>query len=198
MAKAATTAAGGTEGKTQKDGLTSLSIKRGDNTVQVIFKGEKGAIKMGDEEWKSLSDPAQGDAQQGPGRFIAGMVRGFKTPAAQAESVLEKVQDLQKADDAYSAPLTEEGAKELLTLGRRRNPNAGNDNNAPQVSNAKGSVKIWTKDGQASKIQYTVQGTVSRNGQDREVNRTTTVEITEVGNTKVEVPAEAKEKAQIP
>ena len=34
------------------------------------------------------------------------------------------------------------------------------------------------------------------NGNDREVNRTTTIEIKDVGNTKVEVAAEAKAKIE--
>jgi hypothetical protein len=40
-----------------------------------------------------------------------------------------------------------------------------------------------------------VQGTVTFGDQEREVNRTTTVDFTDVGSTKVEVPAEAKAKA---
>jgi hypothetical protein len=34
------------------------------------------------------------------------------------------------------------------------------------------------------------------NGEDRDVNRTTTTEIKDVGTTKVEVPADAKPKLQ--
>jgi hypothetical protein len=50
------------------------------------------------------------------------------------------------------------------------------------------------KDGQLAKYEYHVQGNMSFNGQDREINRTTTVEIKDVGSTKVEIPAEAKAK----
>jgi hypothetical protein len=41
-----------------------------------------------------------------------------------------------------------------------------------------------------------VQGSVSWNGNDREVDRTTTVEIKDVGTTKIEVPEDAKKKLQ--
>jgi hypothetical protein len=34
------------------------------------------------------------------------------------------------------------------------------------------------------------------NGEDRDVNRTTTVDITDVGTTKVEIPADAKSKLE--
>jgi len=84
--------------------------------------------------------------------------------------------------------LTEEGAKSLLTFGP---PRGGN---APEISGAKGSVKFWVKDGALSKIQFNVQGKLSFNGNDRDVDRTTTVEIKDVGSTKVDVPEDAKKK----
>ena len=55
-------------------------------------------------------------------------------------------------------------------------------------------MKFWVKDGVLSKYEYTVKGTVSFNGNDREVDRTTTIEIKDVGSTKVTVPEEAKKK----
>ena len=60
------------------------------------------------------------------------------------------------------------------------------------ASNAKGSVKFWLKDGALTKYEYKVQGTVSFNGNDREVDRTTTVQISNVGSTKVAVPEQGK------
>jgi hypothetical protein len=67
---------------------------------------------------------------------------------------------------------------------------------APLPPDAKGSVKFWTKDGMLTKYEYNVQGTVKRPGSDEEYksNRTTTVEIKEVGTTKIDVPAEVKKK----
>jgi len=61
-------------------------------------------------------------------------------------------------------------------------------------SNAKGSVKFWVKDGALTKFQYKVTGSVSFNGNDRDVDRTTTIEIKDVGTTKVNVPDQAKKK----
>jgi len=55
-------------------------------------------------------------------------------------------------------------------------------------------VKFWVKDGVLSKYQYNVQGTMNIGGNDREINRTTTVEIKDVGTTKLTVPDEAKKK----
>ena len=183
--------AGPIEGKAQKDGLVMLTITRNDNSMEVFLKGGKGALKTADG-WKSLAEASEDTGQQNPGRFVARMARNFKAPAKQAEDLAGKAKELAKSEDAYSGELTEEGAKELLAFGRR----GGDANNGPQVSNAKGTVKFWIKDGQLSKMETHVEGSVSFNGQDRDVNRTTTVEIKDVGATKIEVPAEAKAKME--
>jgi hypothetical protein len=176
--------AGTTDGKTA-DGLTTLSIVRGDNTIEVVIKGEKAAIKTGDG-WKSAAELAQQD--QGPQRFIARIAQNFKAPAEQAQEVAGKATKLEKSDDALAGDLSEDGAKSLMTFGR---PGAAN---APTISNAKGTAKFWVKDGALAKAQYHVTGSVSFNGQDRDIDRTTTIEFKDVGSTKVEAPAEAKEK----
>ncbi len=183
---------GPTEGKVVKDGYTCLSMSRGDNTLEAFLKGDKGAIKTADG-WESLAEAAQGGGgggggQRNPGRFLARMLRNFKAPAEQAQDVAAKVKELQKADDLYSGGLTEDGAKQLLSFGPRRN------GGGPEISNAKGSAKFWVKDGLLTKYEFNVQGTVSFNGNDRDVNRTTTVEIKDVGSTKVEIPDEAAKK----
>jgi hypothetical protein len=68
----------------------------------------------------------------------------------------------------------------------------GGGQNAPEIAGAKGSVKFWIKDGLISKYEFNVQGKVTFGDQKREINRTTTVEIKDVGTTKVELPDEAK------
>jgi len=181
---------GPTEGKTEKDGFTFLSMTRGDNTMDAVLKGGKGAIKTADG-WKSLAEATEaGDGQPSPARFIARMLQNYKIPAAQAEDLAAKTKELKKSDDAYSGELTEEGAKELLSFGPR--PGGGN---APTPTNTKGSVKFWVKDGVLAKYSFQVQGNISFNGNDVDIDRTTTVEIKDVDSTKVEVPEEAKKKA---
>jgi hypothetical protein len=165
-------------------------MTRGDNVIEAVVKGGKGAIKT-PEGWQSLAEAAEGDGGggQNPGRFLGRMLQNFKAPAAEAEELVAKAKDLKKDGDAYSGDLTEEGAKALLTFGGR-----GGGGNAPEISGAKGSVKFWAKDGVLSKYEYKVQGTVSFNGNDRNVDRTTTVEIKNIGSTKVEVPDDARKK----
>jgi hypothetical protein len=85
--------------------------------------------------------------------------------------------------------LTEEGAKAQIFPGGRRG-----GGNGPDISDAKGSVKFWVKDGMLTKYEVKVKGSISFNGSDRDIDRTTTVEIKDIGSTKIEVPQEAKQK----
>ena len=186
---------GPVEGKTEKGGAAVLSMTMRDNTVEAVKKGEKGAVKT-DEGWQSFEELQQGGDGQGfnRGAFLALRVRNMKLPAEEAQDLASKAKELKKSGDAYESELTEEGAKDLLTF---RGFRGGNANfTPPEPTGAKGSVKFWTKDGQLAKYEYRVQGTVSFGGQDRDIDRTTTVEIKDVGSTKVEVPAEAKGKVQ--
>jgi hypothetical protein len=119
-----------------------------------------------------------------------GILRNLKVPAAEVADLVGKAKELNLVEGVYSGDLTEEGAKSLLTFGGGR----GGGGNAPEISGAKGSVKFWVKDGMVSKYETKVQGKVSFGGNDREVDRTTTVEIKDVGTTKVDVPEDAKKK----
>jgi len=180
-------------GKIDKDSVALITYTFGDNETQVLVgKDGKGAVKT-EEGWKSAAElTANADQQQGPGRFLARMVSSFKAPAAQVGELAGKTKELKKADYGFSADLTEEGAKDLLLLGGRGG-GAGGQNRT--VKNAKGEIAYTVKHGALTRVKYTVTGTVSVNGEDRDVDRTTTVEFSNAGTTKVEVPAEAKTKA---
>jgi hypothetical protein len=178
-----------TEGKSGKDGLVSLNLKFGDNTTEAYLQSGKGAVKSPDNGWQSLSEmTANAGDQPGPGRFLGRMLQNFKAPAMQAAELADKCKELKKADAAYSGDLTEDAAKELISLGGRRG------GNAPEPKNAKGSVKFWIKDGALTKYELKLSGTININGDDRDIDRTSTVEIKDVGTTKIEVPDDAKKK----
>ena len=179
---------GTTEGKTDKEGLIGLSMSFGDNSTEAFLKSGKGAVKTQDQDWQSLSElEAASGTEPGPRRFLVRRLQAVKTPATEVSDLAGKTKELKKDGDIYSADLTEAGAKELLSFGRR-------GGNAAEPKNAKGSVKIWLKDGALSKFVLNVQGTVNFNGEDRDVDRTTTTEIKDVGATKLEVPEPAQKK----
>ena len=183
------------EGKTEKDGFTLLTFSFGDNTTEAVLKGSKGAIKT-EDGWKTLEEAtADGGGGGGfnPGRMLAFRLQNYKTPAQMVEEACDKVKEVKKSGDAYEGELSEDAVKQLLRFRRPRGNNAGN---GPEISNAKGTVKLWTKDGVLSKIESHIQGTISTPNGDRDIDRTSTTEIKDVDSTKVEVPDEAKKKLE--
>jgi hypothetical protein len=132
-----------------------------------------------------LDELAEGE---GPQRFLALRLKNLKAPGPDAEEIAGKVKELKKEGEAYSGDFTEEGAKYLVTFVRGGVPGG------PTVNSGKGAAKFWVKDGQLSKYEYHVEGSIKFNGEDRDMDRTTTIEIKDVGTTKVEVPDGAKKK----
>jgi hypothetical protein len=171
---------GPTEGR-MADGITYMKTTFGDRTMESAAKGEKVAFK-GEDGWEAADDQSQG-----PGQFIARRMKNFKGPALEAADLADKTKSLKGADGVISGDLTEEGAKEFLSFGRRVNPDR------PGPKNAKGSVKFWLKDGALTKYEYNVQGKIAgRDGDEIDVNRTTTVEIKDVGKTKAGLSDDVK------
>jgi hypothetical protein len=185
---------GPTEGKVDKDGYTWLSVTFNDNTSEGVKKGDKVAVK-GEDGWQSGSEATAGDGGGGfnATRMMARRMESLKAPAAEVQDLISKVKDITKDGDAYSGELTEEGAKSLATMGFGRR--GGNGGNRPGPTDVKGSVKFWLKDGVLTKYQSKVSGKrQNRDGEEQAFERTTTVEVSGVGATKVSVPDEAKKK----
>jgi hypothetical protein len=179
---------GSTEGKSQRHGLIGLTMTFGDNTTESFLQDGKGAVKAADQDWQSLAELAKAaGSEPGPRQFLLRRLQNFKAPAAEAADIAGKTKGLKQDGEAYAGELTEAGAKELLAFGRR-------GSNAPEPKNAKGSVKFWVKDGLLAKYELKLQGTINFNGEDRDVDRTTTVEIKDVGTTKVDLPEAARKK----
>jgi hypothetical protein len=172
---------GPTEGKVDKDGLAHVKLAFRDDAYEVVLKGTKVAVLDEDGSWVPA---AELENAEGSGRFLARFAQGISTPAAQAAELASQAKELKQEGDVISGELTEETAKGLLRFRR------GGD--APATTGAKGAVKIWLKDGLLSKYEYQVQGTVTFNNNNVEIDRTTTVEIKDVGTTKVEVAEQAK------
>ena len=168
-----------TEGKWEKGGVTYFTSSFGDNTTQIYLQGKESAISNPDGGWQSAKE-MEGD--QGPGQFMSFLVRSFEAPAAQAEELAGTAAELKPDGDAISGDMTAEGAKSQFKFGT--------------VTDPKGSVKFWIKDGQISKYEFKLTGKADFNGNEFDVNRDTTIEITDVGATKIDVPADAKKKLE--
>jgi hypothetical protein len=173
------------DGKTEKNGYTLVTANFNDNSFQTLMKGTNIAIKTEDNGWQTSTE-AMDDG--GGTAFIARMAQNFKAPAAEAATLAGESKDLKAGTNGISGDLTEDGAKTLLVFRRHGNEDG------PTVANPKGTVIFWLADGKLSKYQYHVTGTVTFNGNDYDVDRTTTTEIKNVGATKIEVPDDAKKK----
>jgi hypothetical protein len=174
---------GPTDGKTDGN-LTDVKMTMRDNRTEIIMNGTNAVLTdPEDGTWEKLSDVDT----SGGGRFLVMMVQNFKAPPAQATDLLADAQSLQQNGNSYTGPLTEDGAKSLLRFGRGRR-----GGNGPAISNPSGTVTFWVDGGQLTKFEYHVKGTVTFNGEDRPVDRDTTVTISDIGSTKIDVPADAK------
>ena len=186
--------AGTVEGKSNKEGVTYVVSKftnqNGDDmTFESASKGEKRAFK-GQDGWQAPPAPGGGGGGGGRGR---GMFAGGRSPVTQVDTLLAGVKELKSEDGVYSGDLTEDGAKSLMAFGGGRRAGGGGGGNPPQVTGAKGWAKFSVKDGVLSKIEYNVQGKRTFNEQEFDVNRTVTIDIKNVGSTKIELPSEASD-----
>jgi hypothetical protein len=174
------------EGKAEKAGLTYLSFAIGEIPVEVYMNGQKGAAKAL-EGWQTFDEIAQ---TSGTAAAVVRYLRAYKAPGAESAALSQKVKDLKEVKGVLSGDLKEEAVKELLDRGSRRRE----DQEPPRIENPKGAVKFWIQNGALTKYEVNVQGKVTAGDRESDVNRTTTVEIRDAGSTRLEVPAEAKQK----
>jgi hypothetical protein len=168
---------GPTEGKTEKDGFTYVTLAFGDSLTEVVMKGDKTTITDQDGNWKLASEL---ENAEGRDRFLGRMARNLRTPAAQVPDLISGAKELKKDGEAYTAELTEEGAKKQFRFGQPQNP--------------KGSVKFWVKDGTITKYEVKVEAKMDFNGNEIDASRTSTTEIKKIGTTNVNAPGDAKKK----
>jgi hypothetical protein len=173
-------------GKAEKTGLTYLSFEIGGIPVEVYMNGQKGAAKAL-EGWQTFDEIAQAG---GTAAAVVRYLRFYKAPGVESARLSEKLKDVKEAEGVISGELKEEAVKELLERGARRREGQ----EPPKIEGPKGSMKVWLQDGALTKYEVNIQGKVTAGDREIDVNRTATVEIKDVGSTKVEVPAEAKAK----
>jgi hypothetical protein len=168
------------EGRTEKDGFSYLKGEAGDVTLEIGFKGEKMAVNY-NGDWLST-------AELGENNRTVQRLKTLKRPTDEAETLASKATVLKKeSDGVYSGELEGAAAKEMFALLGRR---------AAEAPEVKGSVKFWLKDGQLAKYEFILRGKITTGEDKREVNliRTTTVEMKNIGSTKVSLPEDAKKK----
>jgi len=173
------------EGKTEKDGITHLKVASGDSSYELAFKGEKVAVKLS-EDW---IDPSELPVDDGR---LERRLKAFKTPAKESAEFLAKVGDVKKeagepGEPASAGRRTPDAAKAMFALLGKR---------AAEAPQAEGALKFWVKDGRLMKYELKLQGKITVGADKREVTitRTTTVEIKDVGSTKISLPESARSR----
>ena len=187
---------GPTDGKTEKDGFATVSMSMMDNTSKIVLKGTNAAVQT-DNGWQTVAEAMQGGGGGGmnPGMFIVRQVQNLKTPAVEATNLVSLAGDLKVDGDKITGDLTADGAKAQLSFGGRGR-RGGGGGPAPEITNPKGTVTFWLTDGKLTKYQFHVTGSMDFGGNPMDMDRTTTVVISNVGTTKVEVPDDAKKKLE--
>ena len=175
---------GPSHGKTEKGGYTYVEFSMQDNKLEAVVKGDKSVVKTGDG-WQTLEEAAQaqGDGGFNAGRFMSRRMKDYKLPAAEAQDYAGKSKEIAKADGAYAGDLTEEGAKALITATGRRGGGP-----PPAITNPSVGLRALVSKEEVNEVMGILRDKKVK------IDRTTTVEIKDIGTTKIEVPDEAKKK----
>lgn len=189
------------EGVAEKGGFTVTTRTFNGNTAQTVRKGTAVVMQNRDGEWMTMEEmrapfaggaPGGAGGQRGGGRggLGGGMLGGAGNPAEIVAALAARIKDLKVADGALVATASGDDAAALLAPAGGR---GGQAPAGPKVSSV--TLKFWLKDGALAKYSTHTVGTFTMpNGDEREVDSTTTVEVKNVGTAQVEVPAAAKKK----
>jgi hypothetical protein len=176
---------GPTHGKTEKEGSTHVSVMLGDNIIEMALRGEKSAIKL-QEQWQSAEELRDDRA------WIRDRLRSYKIPARESGFLARNSVDLKPVEakpGELSGALNGKAIHEILSRGREA------IREAPGIQ---GRVTFRVENGQLTRYEYNLAGKMERPSDKQEVvmDRTTVVEIKDVGHTKVEVSEECLRKLQ--
>jgi hypothetical protein len=174
------------EGRFEKD--KPACFKAG--ALEAFRKGGVVVVKEG-EAWKRVEKPAKGERKKvDPAAQALGTVKLPHEELAEFEKLLDRTEKAADGEQTvYSGPLTIPGARGLVSTG------AKNEGKAKADFTYSGTAKVWVnKDGAVVKYEYTVTSKGTLKEKEVSTTVTRTVEISEIGTAKVEVPeAAAKE-----
>ena len=187
--------AGAGGGKTEKDGPTSLAVVFGDDTYQVIINGDKAAAK-GIGGWASLAELERDAEEDGNGfsveRIHLGHDPKLQDPGGPGQGFMRRTRRRAETGRGLHGRSQARDNEEIAE--RPAASPATAKGTQVDVTEPKGSVSFWIRDGALAKMEVHLQGVVTFNGKERRIDRTTTTVITGVGSTKVLVPEECREK----
>ena len=169
-------------GKADKEGYSLFHGEMGEVSVDIGLKGEKMVVNY-TGDWLST-------AEIGENNRTVQRLRLLKRPTDEAQMLAGKSAAVKKdGDGSYTSELDGGWSKEMFALLGKR---------ASEAPSAQGTARFWVKDGRLAKYEFVIRGKITTGDDKREteLSRTTTVEIKDVGNTKVGLPDDAKKKLQ--
>ncbi|GEM_PF-3023966 len=146
-------------------------------------RGEKTVVKR-DGEWQL--------SERGGGRGMGMMSRALKSPHDELKDMEKRFKEVKKGEKktidgkeciAYEGDLTAEGLKDLLPMGRGMQ-NMGD-------TEMSGKAKVWIdEEGTLRRYEITANVSFSFQGNPVEMKIARAIDLTGIGDTKVEVPKE--------
>jgi hypothetical protein len=196
------------EGKTDGNGLTTIAVITTNRTIEGYLHGNNAYVTSHQRNWRS--DPRMNKGES-PGAFMTRMIRGITPPAQELAILLNSGEKVERDGDVISGDIPEGLARKLLEAGTKRTELKQSESKDPQskpqeakqpvgaegqapVVAAAGNMTLWTKDGLVTKYEVRLRGKVQVDGKETEVVRTRTVEIKDVGTTKIVLPEAARRK----
>lgn len=179
-----------TTAKRGSGGHTLLAFPGRDNTtIDVLLRNGKAAVKT-DDGWKLADPDAEGDENRRL-RWMGRMASRYENPMMRINEIVAGLGALKAQDGTYSAALTEEAAKGMMSFRRGGRGQGGEQPEPPAVQGAAGSVTLTVKDGVLTGYQLTLSGKMTFNDQERDIGRKYNVQFTNVGSTNFDISEEA-------
>ena len=181
------------EGKVERGGVIWLRTQE-TPPVEVVVKGAKTAVRL-DDGWALEHElSAAGTTRRHPNLTAVRSVKSRARPAAEASDLLKRAKDLSSRVEGYfGSDLTPEDAKELLHKCLRTSGRTAD------VSSPSGSLAFWVRDGILTKYEVALRGTVTFSAPKPSTwsaDQVMTVTLSEIGTTKVDVPADVKKMVE--
>lgn len=133
--------------------------------------------------------------------YLYNSLQRLSLPPVEMKEIADRLKEVKKAGAVFTADLPTELVANLLM---NRRPGAVPETapasgpatrfRRPEPKDAKGTATFTLKDGVVVKYEVHISGTFVYSSDERSTDRTNTIEFSDIGTTKVNVPAEAKAK----
>lgn len=181
-------------GQIDASGYMALSQNIGNGDFAAVLKDGVGVLKL-PVGWLSAAEIIQGNPEGAvnPAMLMSRVLFSVRKPDIEAAELLKQAASFTEDDKGVITEHLKESA--VLTL--IRNGVTGRPNpQSPPLKAAKGKVKFWINAGMIEKYEIKLEAQMLPSARNNAVDfkPTTTVEFTNVGTTKVQVPDAARDK----